>query len=32
MAKYKINILKNNHIPLYEQQNIKQSEFEQLHL
>ena len=31
MAKYKINILKNNHIPLYEQQNIKQSEFEQLH-
>lgn len=32
MAKYKINILKNNYIPLYEQQIIEKSDFEQLHL
>lgn len=32
MAKYKINILKYTYIPLYEQQIIKKSEFEHLHL
>lgn len=32
MAKYKINILENNYIPLYEQQIIEKSDFEQLYL